>query len=127
MMSWRIDPRADTPPSRQLVELVLDAVSRGALAPGGKLPSVRKMAGEALVNANTVAKAYRDLEQMGVVQGQNGRGVFVTEAGPSLAAQRRGAATLAAFERAAEEALRSGHDLQDLVTRLTHASRRRTA
>ena len=43
------------------------------------------LAAEALVNPNTAAKAYRDLEALGVVEGSNGRGVFVTEAGPGIA------------------------------------------
>jgi GntR family transcriptional regulator len=112
---WRIDPSLDLPPSRQLVEAVLDGVASGQLGAGAQLPSVRAMAAEALVNHNTVARAYRDLEQLGVVAGENGRGVFVTAAGPRLARGLRRERTLAVFEQALREALRAGHSPETLL------------
>jgi len=126
-MSWLVDTSLDVPPSRQLVEAVLDAIVRGELAAGAKLPSVRGMAAEALVNANTVAKAYRDLEQMGAVRGENGRGVFVTAAGEEVACAARLDATLDAFRRAALEALRTGHDVTRLTSILLELQARKTA
>ena len=125
-MDWTVDPSSDVPPSRQLVEIVLDAVARGVLEAGDRLPSVRNLAGEAMVNHNTVARAWRDLEQLGVVAGQNGRGVFITADGPELAVERRRASTLLALQRAFAEALRAGHDPADLL-RLLEGERRRTA
>ena len=65
-MEYRVDPQAETPPWRQLVDRVLDAVATGETRPGDRLPSVRGMAADALVNPNTVLKAYRDLERRGV-------------------------------------------------------------
>ena len=118
-MTYRVDTASDVPPSRQLVEAVLDAVATGALAPGVKLLSVRALAAEALVNPNTAARAYRDLEAMKVVTGRNGLGVFVTRRGPAIARRRRARATFLAFERAATEALRAGHDLDDLIRALS--------
>jgi len=117
-VDWRVDPGRDAPPWRQIVEAALDAVARGALAAGERLPSVRGMAAAALVNHNTAARAYRDLEHLGVVAGQNGRGVFVTPAGPGIARRLRRAHTLAAFERALDEALRAGHELDELLERV---------
>ena len=109
-MTYRVDPASDVPPSRQLVEAVLDAVATGVFLPGAKLLSVRALAAEALVNPNTAAKAYRDLEVMGVLAGKNGLGVFVTEKGPAIARRARERATLSGFLRAAMEALRAGHE-----------------
>jgi len=106
---YRVDTALEKPPSRQLVEAVLDAVAAGALAPGQKLLSVRALAAEALVNPNTAARAYRDLEAMGVVEGRNGLGVFVTREGPALARAARAEETLERFRRAVAEALRAGH------------------
>lgn len=126
-MSWLVDTSLDVPPSRQLVDSVLDAIVRGELASGRKLPSVRGMAALALVNANTVAKAYRDLEQMGAVRGENGRGVFVTDAGVDVARAARLDTTLGAYRRAALEALRTGHDLNRLTSILLELQARRTA
>jgi GntR family transcriptional regulator len=112
---WRVDPGLDVPPSRQLVEAVLDALAAGELGAGEQLPSVRGMAAEVLVNHNTVARAYRDLEQLGAVVGVNGRGVFATAEGPRIARGLRRASTLAAFEQALGEALRAGHPLDALL------------
>lgn len=125
--SWKVDPSADVPPSRQLVELVLDAVASGAMRAGEQLPSVRQLAASALVNHNTVARAYRDLEHLGVVQGKNGLGVFVTSAGPSRAKDERRDATLESFRRAAREALRAGHPPAELASILSNVSSRKSA
>ena len=125
-MDWTVDPSADVPPSRQLVEILLDALASGRLRPGDRLPSVRRLAGQAMVNHNTVARAWRDLDGLGVVEGQNGRGVFVTPEGPRIARERRRASTLANLRRALAEALRAGHDLVDLI-RLLEEEQRRSA
>ena len=108
-MTYRVDQSSTVSPSRQLVEAVLDGVAAGSIRPGDKLLSVRALAAEALVNPNTAARAYRDLEQMGVVEGRNGRGVFVTHDGPQIARAARTTATLDAYKRAVAEALRAGH------------------
>ena len=117
-MAYQVDVTLDVPPSRQLVEQILDQVASGRLAPGAQLPSVRALAAEALVNPNTAARAVRDLEQLGVAVGKNGLGVFVSDEGPAIARARRGKATLASFRQALSEALRAGHPpelLADLV------------
>jgi len=108
-MNVRVDPNSSVPPSQQLVAAVLDAIASGELGSGDKLPSVRGLAAEALVNPNTVTKAYRDLEHLGATEGRNGSGVYVTAAGPKVAKGIRLAETLDAFRRAAEEVRRSGH------------------
>lgn len=123
MSAWRVDPALDVPPSRQLVESVLDAVASGELAAGAQLPSVRAMAAEALVNHNTVARAWRELEHLGVVAGENGRGVFVTPGGPERAREQRRDQTLVALDQALREALRSGHTLANLMTRMNAQER----
>ena len=114
-MDWRVDPARDAPPWRQVVDHVLDAVAAGELAAGDQLLSVRAMAAAAMVNHNTVARAYRDLEHLGVVRGENGRGVFVQPAGPERACELRRAETLEGFRQAAGDALRAGHALEDLL------------
>lgn len=124
-MRYEIDTGSDVPPSRQLVDAVLDGVACGSLKPGDKLLSVRAMAAEALINPNTVAKAYRDLEALRVLKGRNGLGVFVTDAGPAVAATKRNEATRQAFTRAAREALRAGHTPADLRKALASLARRK--
>jgi len=107
----RVDPHSHVPPSQQLVAAVLDAIAGGEVAPGDKLPSVRGAAEQALVNPNTVAKAWRDLEHLGATEGRNGAGVYVTAAGPDVAKAVRLAETLATFRAAVQMALRAGHDM----------------
>jgi len=114
----RVDPHSLVPPSQQLVAAVLDAIAAGELGPGDKLPSVRGLASEALVNPNTVTKAYRDLEHLGATEGRNGSGVFVTPGGPDVARAIRLGETLDAFRTAASLALRAGHDERVLLEAL---------
>jgi GntR family transcriptional regulator len=121
---WVIDPASDVPPSRQLVSRVLDGLASGVIAAGDKLPSVRGLAALALVNPNTAARAYRDLEHLGVVAGESGRGVFVRPLGPAIAAGIRRDETRIAFEHALDEARRCGHTLEELGAIVSERKRR---
>lgn len=114
-MDLRVDPSLPTPPSRQIVEGVLDRMAAGLLRPGERLPSVRGLAAEALVNPNTIHKAYRDLEALGAVEGRSGAGVFVTERGPAVAREARRGATLERVRDALWTALGAGHDADVLA------------
>jgi GntR family transcriptional regulator len=80
MPRFCVDPRGELSPSDQIAEQVRSAIASAALAPGDRLPSVRVMAAEIVVNPNTVAKAYRQLEWEGVVEPRAGDGVFVAAA-----------------------------------------------
>jgi GntR family transcriptional regulator len=113
-MRLRVDPSRPLPPSAQLVEGVLDALARGQLAAGEQLPTVRGLADEVVVNPNTVARAYRDLEALGVVEGRHGSGVFVTEEGPAIARRERRGATVLDLQRAVQAAVAVGHEPGDL-------------
>jgi len=112
----RVDPHSLCPPSQQLVAGVLDAIARGELRPGDKLPPVRALAAAVLVNPNTVGKAWRDLEHLGVTEGRNGSGVFVTARGPEVARATRLAETLDELQQAVQRALRAGHSKTTLRT-----------
>lgn len=109
-MQLRVDPNSTVPPSQQIVAAVLDAIARGELRPGDKLPPVRAFAAQVLVNPNTVGKAWRDLEHLGATEGKNGSGVFVTARGPDVARALRLAETLDALQQAVLLALRAGHE-----------------
>ncbi|MBI4881461.1 MAG: GntR family transcriptional regulator [Planctomycetes bacterium] len=117
-----MDFHSGTPPSRQLVEQVLDVLSRGDLGAGDRLPSVRSFAADALVNPNTVGRAYRELLILGITEGRNGSGVYVTASGPDIARHLRLAGTLAGFRSAARAALSAGHDRGGLVRALRELS-----
>jgi GntR family transcriptional regulator len=74
-----ISPGAGSPIFRQIVDQVRLAVVTGKLAEGDQLPSVRGLAERLLVNPNTVAKAYGELTRDGIIDGQQGRGVFIAK------------------------------------------------
>lgn len=61
----------------QLMEQVRHAIETGALRTGDQLPPIRKVAEELVVNPNTVAKVYRELEHEGVIELRHGAGAFV--------------------------------------------------
>lgn len=74
----RPNPSLGVPIYLQLMEQVKHAVETGALRPGDQLPGIRPLAEELVVNPNTVAKAYRELEHEGVIELRQGAGAFVT-------------------------------------------------
>src|SRR5271170_6408965 len=76
---FRLDARADRAPFRQLVDQVASAFERGQLQPGDQLPSVREVVRQITINPNTVHRAYRELEHLGLVEGRLGLGTFVVE------------------------------------------------
>jgi GntR family transcriptional regulator len=63
----------------QVVEQISKAIARGELSSGDKLPAVRKLAAELVINPNTVARAYSKLEQAGLVTTKIGSGTFVRD------------------------------------------------
>ncbi len=78
-MQFQIDPGGRQPIYRQLMTQVREAVARGKLAAGDRIPSVRQVSRELVVNPNTVARAYTELEREGVLHTRPGLGVFVAE------------------------------------------------
>ena len=77
----QIAPGSDLPVYQQIVEQINSAVARGQLKPGDKLPAVRKLAAELVINPNTVARAYTQLEQSGLLATKAGSGTFVSDPG----------------------------------------------
>jgi GntR family transcriptional regulator len=65
------------------MEQVKHAIATGALRPGEQLPGIRPVAEELVINPNTVAKAYRELEHEGVIELRQGAGAFVSDNAPS--------------------------------------------
>ncbi len=84
-MDLRISDQDGVPIYVQLVNQLKYLVSSGRLEPGEQLPPVRKLAEQLLINPNTVARAYRELERDGVVVSRQGAGVFVADGVSPLA------------------------------------------
>ncbi len=80
-----IDTRDKTPIYAQLERGLRAAIASGRLGPGDQLPTVRQLAVEVRVNANTVARVYSDLERDGVIETRRGVGSFITASSPERA------------------------------------------
>jgi GntR family transcriptional regulator len=94
-----IDPKSALPMYRQITNQIRWRVAAGVFAPGDKLPSVRELASQLLVNPNTIAKVYRDLERDGLLETRRGDGTYISSDAIALAASER--------TRIIEEQLRS--------------------
>ena len=79
-MIFRPNGASGVPIYLQLMEQVKHAIGTGALRAGDQLPGIRPLAEELVINPNTVAKAYRELEHEGVIELRHGAGAFVTGA-----------------------------------------------
>jgi GntR family transcriptional regulator len=77
-----VDLRSKVPAYLQIVDQVRGLVASGPLRPGDQLPTVRQLAADLRINFNTVARAYRMLDEAGVISTQQGRGTYVVEAPP---------------------------------------------
>ncbi|CAA9424129.1 MAG: hypothetical protein AVDCRST_MAG78-1238 [uncultured Rubrobacteraceae bacterium] len=90
MTLWlEVDPGSGVPIYVQLVEGVRHALEVGTLRPGGRLPTVRRLAGELTVAPNTVVKAYNELQRMGLIESRPGVGtVVVAELGEAVREQQ---------------------------------------
>ena len=80
-MLLRPNPSSGVPIYLQLMEQVKHSIETGALRPGEQLPGIRPLAEELVINPNTVAKAYRELEHEGVIELRHGAGAFVSANG----------------------------------------------
>lgn len=80
MALWiQISSGSGEPIYTQIVEQISAAIAKGEIASGDKLPAVRKLAAELVINPNTVARAYTSLEQEGLVITKTGSGTFVSD------------------------------------------------
>ncbi len=76
-MQIQIDFRANQPIYLQIVDQIRQMIQSGVLAPGDQLPTVRQMATDLRVNFNTVARAYRILDEANLISTQQGRGTYI--------------------------------------------------
>jgi GntR family transcriptional regulator len=76
-MEFQIDTASRLPIYRQLTRQLREAVARGRLRPDERLPSVRDLSRTLVINPNTVARVYTELEREGVINTRPGLGVFV--------------------------------------------------
>lgn len=105
----QIDFRSGLPIYTQIVDQVQAQVVGGVLSPGDQLPTVRALAEELRVNFNTVARAYRILDEARIISTQQGRGTYITEIPqPNVTEQLRKESLEALTQRFISEAMRLG-------------------
>ena len=83
-MKLHINPKDGMPLYRQIMDQVKYLIAAGRLRPGDELPTVRGLAQDLLINPNTVGRAYRELEQAGILTTRQGAGTCVSEKGTPL-------------------------------------------
>ncbi|GAA1931630.1 GntR family transcriptional regulator [Nocardioides hwasunensis] len=98
-MNLSIDPASGVPPFEQVREGVRTQVESGELEPGFRLPPVRALADELGLAANTVARAYKELEALGVVETRGRAGTFVAGRGVESSARAAASAYVASARR----------------------------
>ena len=113
-LDLRIDYDRGVPVYRQIYEAVTTALASGALARNEQLPTIHDLAKQLAINPNTVARAYRDLDQDGFIVSQRGRGTFPSEEHVPSAADKK-AALRSIFDRAIADAARSGIPATEVI------------
>jgi len=123
-----IDPNDATPIYAQLERGLRAGIATGRLQPGEQLPTVRQLAVELRVNANTVARVYAELERAGVIETRRGVGSFVTATPAQAHPPREHERRLRTFAtRVLADADRAGFDVEELLGALReHRAVRRT-
>lgn len=93
-MMLTVDPSSAVPPFEQVRVQLLALVSSGELAPGTRLPTVRRLADDLGIAPNTVARTYRELEADGIIETRGRHGSFVAAHGDAAERQAQEAAAI---------------------------------
>lgn len=114
-LTLHLDFHSGLPIYSQIVEQVQSQLANGILKPGDQLPTVRALAEELRVNFNTVARAYRMLDEARIISTQQGRGTFITELpSPKTTEKLKRESLIALTERFINEAERLGFSAQEI-------------
>ncbi|MBS0633576.1 MAG: GntR family transcriptional regulator [Verrucomicrobia bacterium] len=120
--TWPIEFHSGIPVYRQIIHHVQAAVAAGRLGEGDQLPTIRALHEKLQVNPNTVAKAYRELQHLGVVAAEHGSGCYIAPGAakrpPELPAREKKAKLAELCARFAAEARSHGISFDELVEQL---------
>jgi len=114
-MQFRIDNASDRPVYQQIMDQVKRDIALGRLIKNEKLPTVRQLAGQLAINPNTIAKAYRQLEQQGIIVTKAGAGAFVANLDSNLSRSVRRKIISDELERIAVDAFHMQIDRQTML------------
>jgi len=113
-MQFNINHSSDRPVYQQIMDQIKRDIALGRLIKNEKLPTVRQLAGQIAINPNTIAKAYRQLEQEGIIVTKAGAGAFVANLDSNLSRSVRKKLISEELERIAVEAYHMQIDRQAL-------------
>jgi GntR family transcriptional regulator len=114
-MRLHISLRSGVPIYVQLVTQIKQLVASGRLPVGAELPTIRALAEQLLINPNTVARAYRELEQSGIVTSRRGTGTCVSDVGSPLARKERGKILADRIQALLTEAAHMGFTFDEIM------------
>jgi GntR family transcriptional regulator len=99
-----INPKSAVPIYMQIIGQIRRQVAAGLLTPGDQLPSVRDLASQLLINPNTAARVYRDLERDGLIETRRGHGTYVSPTAAAMAEPERQRIVSERFKELIDEA-----------------------
>jgi len=114
-MEFQIDSNSSSPIYRQLRDQFREAVARGQVEPGSRMPSVRELSRRLVVNPNTIARVYRELELEGLLLTRQGVGVFVAQPKAELTQEVREKRLAEAVDQFLTEAVHLGFSQEDVA------------
>jgi GntR family transcriptional regulator len=124
-MWFDIDPNSKISICEQIVSQIIFHIASGGLTVGELIPSVRKLGEQLTVHPNTVAKAFQELERLGVVKERRGRGMEVTADSPKICHKERLRRVGNRIREALREAMSSGlteKEIRQLVESVVRSS-----
>jgi GntR family transcriptional regulator len=122
-MALHINTSSRLPLYQQLAQQIREAIARGELQPGAGLPSVRQLSAELIVNPNTVARAYTELEREGLLISRPGRGIYVAEPRNDLTRTARERRLTEQLDRWLTEAVHLGFSAEQVIRMVTERVR----
>lgn len=121
-LSLLLDFHSGLPIYTQIVNQIQSQVMNQVLKPGDQLPTVRALAQEIRVNFNTVARAYRILDEARIISTQQGRGTYISEIPPPEVSEKlRDESLTALTQRFIEEAFRLGFSETEINQKIKYS------
>ncbi|MBU6386938.1 MAG: GntR family transcriptional regulator [Pirellula sp.] len=121
-MQIHIQAQGGVPIYLQVMQQIKYLVASGRLEPGDELPSIRSLAEQLIVNPNTIARAYRELETQGVVEKRRTAGTFVADSGSPLARKERLKLLKERIDQLLTEAYQMGFELDEVMKLVEQSS-----
>ncbi len=114
-MRFHISTASRLPIYQQLAQQIREAIARGELQPEASLPSVRQLSRELVVNPNTIARAYTELEREGLLVSRPGRGIYVAQPRNDLTRAARDRRLVEQLDRWLTEAVHLGYAADEVL------------